>query len=296
MISIIISSRNPDLLQIVKDNVEKTIGVPFEVIVFENSRGDKGLCELYNQGASKAQYDIFCFMHEDIFFETQDWGKKVAQHLSDKTIGLIGLAGGDTKGMVPSSWSSSIFQSEISIIQHYRREIKLPERISKTGYPDDPSPLKQVVCIDGVWMCTRRDVFEQFKFDSIAFAGFHGYDVDYSLQVFSSYKVGVIFDILVHHYSDGNYSEQWIESMMVISDKWRERLPATVRKLSKKELVRQHWTTMGSFLQRLSTLNYGLSVIFKYFFRYSFNRYFHWKHFLHFLRLLLFTDRKEMAR
>jgi Glycosyltransferase like family len=290
MISIIISSRSHDVLQAIKDNVQKTIGVPFEIISFENKNGTKGLCEVYNLGAAKAKYNLFCFMHEDISFETNDWGKKVIHHLADKNVGLIGLAGGDTKGLVPSSWSSSIFQSEISIIQHYKTRNLPPERILKTGYPDDVSVIKKVVCIDGVWMCTRRDVFEKFRFDSDTFKGFHGYDVDFSLQVFQEYKVCVVFDILVHHYSDGNYNKTWVENIIKISNKWKEQLPKTVRMLDHKELVRQHWTTMGGFLKKLSNLKYPFAVKLKLFLEYSFNRFFHLMHFLHFLKLLIKND------
>jgi hypothetical protein len=290
MISVIISSQHEAVLRAVKKNVQETIGVPFEIITFENSGGQTGICEVYNLGASKARFGILCFMHEDISFETNDWGRIAAAHLQDSSIGLIGLAGGDTKGLVPSSWSSSVFQSEISIIQHYKENNTAPERIIKTGYPEDNSLLKNVVCVDGVWMCTKREVFEKFRFDNNTFSGFHGYDIDYSLQVFSQYKVCVVFDILVHHYSDGNYSRAWMDSMILVSNKWKKQLPVSVRNLSKKEFIRQHWTSMGLFLEKLDLLKYTFLEKLKLFFRYSFNRYFHLKHFLHFLRLILFPQ------
>lgn len=73
MISIIICSKNKDLLKDVSANIELTIGVPYEIIAIENNKGEFGICKAYNDGASKAKYDIFCFMHEDISFETQNW-------------------------------------------------------------------------------------------------------------------------------------------------------------------------------------------------------------------------------
>jgi hypothetical protein len=291
MISVIISSQNETVLQAVKKNIEQTIGVPFEIIAIENSRGQMGICEVYNTAASRAGFDIFCFMHEDISFETKHWGRIAAGHLQDSSVGLIGVAGGDTKGLVPSSWSSSVFQSEISIIQHYKKDNALPQRIVKTGYPEDPSTLKNVVCLDGVWLCTKREIFEKFRFDNNTFNGFHGYDIDYSLQVFSYYKVCVVFDILIHHYSDGSYSRQWMNSMIAVSKKWKKQLPRSVRKLSKDELIRQHWTSMGVFIEKLIALKYSFPDKMNLFCRYSFNRYFHLKHFLHFLRLLLFSQK-----
>ena len=61
MISIIISSINEKLLSDVSFNISKTIGVPFEIISVANGNGDKGICEVYNQGVAKANFPILCF-------------------------------------------------------------------------------------------------------------------------------------------------------------------------------------------------------------------------------------------
>ena len=293
MISIIISSQKRSLLEEVTKNIEATIGTPFEIISIENSGGKKGICEAYNYGASRAKFDILCFMHEDVSFETVDWGKNVAVHLSNREVGLIGVAGGDTKSLVPSSWSSSVFQSEISIIQHSKDASVKPRKIVKTGYPQNTATIKNVACIDGVWMCTRKDVFEKCKFDEATFRGFHGYDIDYSLQVFSWYKVCVIFDVLLHHYSDGSYNKSWIESTVMVSKKWKEKLPLSVRSLSKKELITQHWTSLAVFLEKLKQLNYPFSSMIQYYFNYSLNRFFHPLHFFHFLKLIAMNYLKK---
>ncbi len=269
------------------ENINATIGIPFEVIVIENEVGAFGISEAYNQGAAKATFDIYCFMHEDIAFETLNWGEKVLIHLSEKSVGLIGVAGGDTKNLTPTSWSASIFESEISIIQHYKNNGRPPERILKTGYPENKNLIKPVACLDGVWMCTRRDVFEQHKFDSETFKGFHGYDIDFSLQVFKSYKVCVVFDILVNHYSDGSFNKIWMKNMMLLSKKWKGFLPVSVRPLTKKEFITQHWTSMSAFIEHLLRLDYRLDFILFQFLKYSINKFFHFFHFSHFLKLIL---------
>ncbi len=284
MISVIICSANKDVLSKALESINATIGVPFETIIIENSAAKFGISEAYNYGAAKAKFDILCFMHEDICFETNNWGQKVLTYLQDTTVGLIGIAGGDTKSLVPSSWSSSVFESEISIIQHFKNKLKQPQRIFKTGYPEDKNSIKKVVCLDGVWMCTRQDVFAQYNFDSKTFKGFHGYDIDFSLQVFMQYKVCVVFDILIHHYSNGSYTKTWMQNMMLVSDKWKNQLPVSVRNLSVKEFTVQHWTTMGRFLDYLFRLNYNLSFIIQQLFKYSFNKYFRINYFLYFIK------------
>lgn len=288
MISIIICSVNKKLLGQIMANIELTIGVEHEIIAFDNLEARLGIAEAYNLSARKAIYPYICFMHEDILFETREWGKKVIAHLSDKDLGLIGVAGGDTKGIVPSSWSSSAFESEMSIIQHFRLEAKAPELVIKTGYPDDLSNLKKVVCIDGVWMCTRKEVFEKFQFDQAIINSFHGYDIDFSLQVQSAYAVGVVFDIIFHHFSEGTFNREWVQSCIRVSDKWRDKLPRSVRDLSQEDYVRQHWTSMNVFIDKMLELDYTRFFMGWQLIRYSTFSYFHLMHFLHSCRKIIF--------
>ncbi|MFM9911835.1 MAG: glycosyltransferase [Chitinophagaceae bacterium] len=283
MISIIISSQSEEVLATVSENIADTINVPFEIIAIENKKGLIGICEAYNTGAVKATYDIFCFMHEDISIHTYNWGNILINHFKNEAYGLIGIAGGDTKSLVPSSWASFTHPSEVSIVQHFKYQSKPPEKVLRTGYPDDSSTLKPVACIDGVWICTRRSVYEQCKFDSITFPGFHGYDIDYSLQVArAGFKIGVVFDIDIHHYSEGSFKHVWMKNAMQVSEKWKQFLPFSVRDLPKKEFIHNHWTTIRNFLNKLIELDYSIYQLFFYLYKYSFNKYFHLFHFLHF--------------
>jgi hypothetical protein len=225
-------------------------------------------------------------MHEDIFFETVGWGQKVADHLSSKEFGLIGLAGGTVKSSVPSSWASLIYTSEISYIQHFKNS-KKETKIVRTHSPHDTSMIKKVVCIDGFWMCTTREVLARHQFDEKAFRGFHGYDIDFSLQVFTEYKVGVVFDIIVHHFSEGSFDKTWLINAIAVSKKWGAALPFSVTALSEEILLRQHWTTMQSFIDKMLLLDYSLPQIAGYYLKYAFGKYFYWKHFLHFSKYIL---------
>lgn len=292
MISIIICSVNKNALKKAMNNVSATIGVPFETIAIDNRNNSCGICEAYNTGALRAKYDILCFMHEDVSFDTENWGQKVIDHLFNSSIGLIGLAGGDTKSYVPSSWASLISASEISYVQHFKNPAIEPQKIYRTSSPENKSSIKQVACIDGFWMCTRKDVFAKYRFDSKTFKGFHGYDIDFSLRVGTEYKVAVIFDVIVHHYSEGSFDKTWMKNAILLSNKWKNKLPVTVCNLDKKELIRQHWTAMNCFIDKLIELNYPLPAVLFYFFKYSFHKLFYWKHFLHFLKYIFIAHFK----
>jgi glycosyltransferase involved in cell wall biosynthesis len=286
MISLITCSRDEQSLRKLKQNVLDTIGIAHEWIVMDNREAKFGICEAYNIGASQAKYDVLCFLHEDILFETIGWGGRLLEHLSDPHVGLVGVAGGATKSLVPSSWASFIHPSEMSIVQHFKSQVRSPERIVRTATPDDASLLKPVACLDGVLLCTRRDVLLSCRFDQDMLPDFHGYDIDFSLQVGRNFQVCVCFDIVLHHFSEGSFNREWLHACEVISRKWSARLPLSVHIREEAQLVHQHWTSMRVFLGKMFTLDYSLGALLTGLFRYSFNRYFHLLHFLHFLRLV----------
>lgn len=274
MISIIICSRDLEVFTAVSDNIKDTIGVPFEIVRVDNSDGKYGICKAYNVGAAQAKFDFLCFAHEDILLVTPNWGTNVLNHLEDKSVGLIGVAGADPKSMVPTSFNPDILKTEAHIISHSNDKRNAPILVLKTETPDDNSLIKQVTAVDGVWMCTRRDVYNKFKFDEKVITGFHAYDLDYSLQVLSEYKVCVIFDVLMHHFSSGNFDRKYLDQKIILSHKWKQKLPISFKPYSEKEFIEHHWLAMDSFINKLISLDYKFLFIVKQHFVFSFNRFF----------------------
>ena len=278
MVSIIVCSINKYLLNKLTNNIEQTIGVPYQIIAIDNSVNKFGICKVYNQAVKQAIYEILCFVHEDVFFDTKNWGSKIIDHLKDCKIGLIGLAGGDAKSCVPSSWSIPIISNQINIFQHYKDKSKAAKHIVETNVPN--SIKQQVVALDGVFLCTRKEVFKKFKFDEYAFKGFHGYDIDYSLQINTQYKVFVIFDLVLHHFSEGTPDNKWVNSAVQLAEKWKQHLPISIYNLTREEENLYHWRSLQVFLQKLFELNYPLHLIVNNYFKYSFTKYFTLRRFL----------------
>ena len=102
MLSIITCSIKPEQLKAFKKNIEDTIGIPFELIAFDNRVHQYGLCKVYNECARQAKYDFLCFAHEDISFQTYDWGKIIISELSKPDCGVIGFAGASHKSLTIS--------------------------------------------------------------------------------------------------------------------------------------------------------------------------------------------------
>ena len=178
MISIIIASVNKDQLADVKQNIAATIGAEHEIISFDNADGKRGLCEIYNEGAKRAKYELLCYMHEDISIKTKDWGTIVSDIFNeDHKIGLIGVAGSSYKTRVPSGWFCSAGEKKvnyINILQRYKFSEEQTKHISENVKNEKYSG---VVVVDGVWFCTKKEIVEAHHFDEETFNKFHCYDL-----------------------------------------------------------------------------------------------------------------------
>ncbi len=71
MISLIICSRKSDISNSLKENIERTIGTDYELIVIDNSTNKYSIFSAYNEGVRRSKGDILCFMHEDILYHME---------------------------------------------------------------------------------------------------------------------------------------------------------------------------------------------------------------------------------
>jgi len=231
MLSIIICSRSSRAVAVARENVAATVSVPYELIAIDNSQNKYSICEAYNVGAQQAQYNLLCFMHEDIRFHTNGWGRVVANILADPTVGVLGVAGGQYQLKAPSSWW---FAGE-----KYRRMQVLHTVAGKEPVLDLVNPAKQslvdVAVLDGVWLCSRKEVWAAHPFDAQTFSDFHFYDVDYCTALFGRYRVCVTFDILVEHFSLGSINKTWVTNSLKYYTKWQDKLPFGVVTIAEKE-------------------------------------------------------------
>ena len=161
MISVIICSINKIFATQVQVNIAETIGVPFEIIIIDNTINPKSITRVYNQGASTAIFDILCFVHEDVLFTTQNWGSYlVTAFLNDAELGLIGVAGSKYKSKVPSGWFTGIRQYDCCNISH----LNTFETSQKVYFnPDYSKKMQSVVVLDGVFLVSTKHVWENIR-------------------------------------------------------------------------------------------------------------------------------------
>jgi len=214
MISIIISSYQPDYFTQLTKNIGQTIGssIEYEIIQIWNPNL-MSITKAYNSGAEKAKYDNLLFLHEDVIFHTSDWGEKLIIHLNNINTGVIGVAGSDYVPSAPCSWTvvSGINRNFYHILQNNKDKTNktLQSNIDKT-YP--------VFGLDGVFLSIKKEKFNVLKFDE-NIPGFHGYDLDFTLRSAKKNQNYVIHDILIEHFSTGNANREWFFSNMEIRKK-----------------------------------------------------------------------------
>ncbi|HMP92734.1 MAG TPA: glycosyltransferase, partial [Phnomibacter sp.] len=179
MISIIICSINPDYLDKVTQNIAATIGVPYELLVKDNRQDNLPICQVYNQQAALAKYDLLLFLHEDVVFHSQQWGQDLVKIFKEvPNIGVVGLAGSAYKSAALSGWYTGVKELDAYRVLHNiaGRHVWLQHS------PDENKLLHQAVCVDGVFIATTRENWKNIQFNEAELKGFHFYDLDFSIR------------------------------------------------------------------------------------------------------------------
>jgi hypothetical protein len=264
MISIIICSASTEELKQVSQNIDLTIGVPYEIIGINNSDGKRGICEVYNEGKRKAKYDTLCFMHEDIEIKTENWGVNVLNIFTEnKEIGVVGVAGGGYKALAPSGWYCVEYNSPDKSFQNVIQGFKLKSKPEVHAYHNPYlQKLSEVVCVDGMWFCARKNILNDKPFDEDMLKGFHGYDVDFCLSIFGKHKIVVTYDILMKHSSEGNFNKEWLNDLLKLHRKWNAHLPMTVTKsVSQEELYFTEKRALKNVIEQMLEWEYSFSEV-----------------------------------
>ena len=241
MISIIVCSKYEQLATAFTDNVAATVGVEYELIHIDNSKQTYSIFSAYNEGVKRSTYPNLCFVHEDVLFLTPDWGKKVAAHLTNPQVGIVGVAGGDVMTPVPTGWYA--LNKSMNIVESNADGSESQHSFSPINYSDTT---RSVVLLDGVLLCMRKNLFEQIQFDE-KLSGFHGYDLDISIQSFlAGYINLVMYDVLIKHFSKGVFGWAYYNNLIYITQKWGQQLPlfepsVTVEERNQLMLRKSRW-------------------------------------------------------
>lgn len=225
MISIIICSTNKTTDVTLVTNIANTIGTEYEIVHIDNSEHKYNIFEAFNLGVKLSKGDYLCFMHEDVVFHSQDWGQIVEHYLKMDYVGALGVAGGNVVAG-EMDWRFYGF----GVVHLIQGASTIEEQPQYYHFYTPPvvrnSPLLQVALLDGVFICIRKNMFNQIKFDDSKFHDFHLYDSDICMQVNAVGKaVFVTRDILLEHKSMGTFTSGFNESLAIFFEKWKSYIP-----------------------------------------------------------------------
>ncbi|WP_051287221.1 glycosyltransferase [Algoriphagus mannitolivorans] len=208
MISLVVSSYRKEDFTKFSSSVEETIGVPFEIIKIEN-RNQFNLSKAYNQGARQAQFDCLVFVHEDVTFESEGWGRSLISLFGDNPdVGIVGVAGAIKKSYLPTGWGTGT-----SLFDRIHMNQGSQNGTEFQSTQKENAVFEKVKVLDGVFLATQKDIWEEFPFDE-SLDGFHLYDIDFSLRITQKYTGIISYEILLTHYSTGNYDSDWVQKTL----------------------------------------------------------------------------------
>ena len=244
MISIIISSYNKKNFSTVSKSIACTIGVPYEIIQ-EWNPGNLSICQAYNSGYKKSQYPILLFLHEDLIFNNQGWGKQLVKTFDeDPKVGLIGIAGASAKTRAPSTWwKNGDDKNYINITQGIYTEDELHLESHLSDIKKTP-----VVVLDGVFIAMRKTANIYFN-ENIQ--GFHNYDLSISIDfAVKGWTILCINFVNLTHFSHGTIDAKWMRSADNFYELYKDKLPMGLEGLSSKDLLHLETNNLMNYIDR----------------------------------------------
>jgi len=216
MISIVYSTRKdkPDF----KEHILKSCGQKnLEIIQIIND-GEMSLTQAYNKGLEKSSNDLVVFCHDDILFDTNNWGNKILKLFSKNSeYGIIGIAG--TTDLIDGRWWT-IKQSMNGIVSHKHNGKKWTNYYSK----DQGNKIKDVIVLDGLFFVVNKTKIKH-NFDE-EFDGFHFYDISFCLPNYlDGVKIGLTTQIRLTHLSIGQTNQEWENHKIKFEKKYKNNLP-----------------------------------------------------------------------
>ena len=222
MITIGFSTRkiDNDFIEVIK----KTSGVSNPEIIPVENNGQLSLTEVYNKILNDSKNDIVILCHDDIYFDSKNWGQKILKHFKrNPDYGVLGLAG--TTHMPKSAKWWEDFSKMKGIVNHEHEGKKWESKYSSSL----GNQIDDVVLVDGLFIVINKNKIKQPFNKEIK--GFHFYDVDFSFRNFiDDVKIGVMYDVRVTHKSIGQTNEQWEKNREVFAEKYKEVLPVKIKK------------------------------------------------------------------
>ena len=205
--------------------LQNTAGCEITISMVSNPDGIS-LSQIYKD-VLESEYiksDIVVFVHDDIEFLRDGWGKEVIRLFKDnKKYGIIGVAGSAQFDQNGAWWN---YEKKYGQVLH-RHEGKT---WLSTFSPLLTKDLEEVAVIDGVFIAIdKKRITQNFvsKLESK-----HMYDIAFCLANVTDkknkYKIGVTTNIRIAHNSLGKVDDSWYKARDTVNEMFGEFYPIDV--------------------------------------------------------------------
>lgn len=211
------------------DYLQKTSMYKDVEVIEKINNGDKSLSEVYNEILSESKYDIVILCHDDLEFDTKNWGDKVLKCVTkNPEYGIFGLAGSKYLDSNAKWWE--VMSTMYGIVNHKHDGKKWTSTYSK----DLGNKIEDVILVDGLFIVVNKNKIKHNFDDKIK--GFHFYDLGFCLPNFiDGVKIGVMFDVRVTHLSIGQTNQQWEDNRIKFSKRYENVLPIDINNKTQSE-------------------------------------------------------------
>jgi glycosyltransferase involved in cell wall biosynthesis len=213
-----------------QEYLKKSSGNPKNTIIEKITNGEKNLSQVYNEIINESENDIIVLIHDDIYFDTNNWSSKIEKLFErNSDYGILGMAG-TTKVPKSGMWwedRSKMF----GIVNHENNGKKWESKYSDSLQ----NLIKGVVIVDGVFIAISKSKIKNLFDESVP--GFHMYDVNFCLNNFlNDVKIGVITNVRITHKSIGMTNDSWENNRKTFVEKFSNILPVKVKTNEKDKL------------------------------------------------------------
>lgn len=221
MITIGFSTREKDN-RIYKEYLQKTCMYKEVEIIAKVNNGEKSLSEVYNEIIEESSNEIVVLLHDDLEFDTKNWGEKLIKVFEkNPEYSIVGLAG--TKYLEKSARWWTVPSTMFGIVNHKHEGKKWASTYSS----ELGNKVEETILVDGLFIAFNKNKIKH-GFDT-SIEGFHFYDLGFCLPNYlDDVKIGITTQIRVTHLSIGQTNEQWEKNRQLFSEKYDKFLPIDI--------------------------------------------------------------------
>ncbi|MHB8185466.1 MAG: methyltransferase domain-containing protein [Dermatophilaceae bacterium] len=179
--------------------------------------GDVGICRVYNKFLEEARNRNDCeavvLLHDDVEIIDPNFRPKIVEAVAQENVGVVGAIGG----------------ADLTNLAWWDARERAGRVFETRGVIDFGDRRRDLDVVDGLMLVLAPSAFRTLSFDDISFPDFHGYDVDYCLQVRSKGLRVVLAPINLLHRTKGGLGDQQAFELarIALARKWPNFLHTT---------------------------------------------------------------------